>query len=107
MADGFDGDLGEGPEIGEVVVVRPAGAADPNPFDLVAVRTGRRPQAVGRVLLERERAAPADIHLCHRHAGRLGEDREDIARPWQRRKPLAVKVRRDGSRCEVDDGRIR
>jgi hypothetical protein len=51
-------------------VARGVGPANPNPLDLVAIHPGRRPQAVGRVLLERERAAPSDIHLGHRDARR-------------------------------------
>jgi hypothetical protein len=63
LSDGLDRDLLEGGEVGEVVVVRPVGTTNPNAFDLVAVHTCGRPEAIGRVLLQGERAVTSDVHL--------------------------------------------
>ena len=107
VSDGLDRNLRKRREVGEVVVAGPVGPADSNAFDLVAVHAGGRPQTVGGVLLQAERAVAADVHLRHRHARRVGQDRKEVARARQAGELLAVEMRRDGRGRDVHHGRRR
>ena len=97
LAHGGDGNLRKRREVGEVVVVRAVGPADTNAFNLIAVDPGGRPQSIGGVFLQAERAVASHVHLRERHARRVRRDREEVARAWQARELVAVKMGRD--RC--------
>ena len=105
LPDSLDRNLRKGREVGDVVVVRPVGPADPNAFDLVAVHAGSRPEAVGGVILQAERAVAPHVHLRERHARRVRQDRKDVTSAWQAGKLRAVKMGRDFGRREIDNGR--
>ena len=105
LAHGGYGNLRKRREVGEVVVVHAVGPADTNAFNLITVHSGRRPQSVGGVLLQAKRAVASHVHFRKRHARRVRHDREEVARAWQARELVAVKMGRDDCRRDVDHRR--